>query len=47
MDFISVTFPQIFLIQGNEVEVGQGIARAIESGNVQREDLWVTIRPLK
>jgi len=27
---------------GNEAEVGQGIARAIESGNVKREDLWVT-----
>jgi D-xylose reductase len=27
---------------GNEVEVGQGIARAIETGLCQREDLWVT-----
>ena len=37
-----LAFPKNFLIQGNEVEVGQGIARAIESGNVKREDLWVT-----
>ena len=27
---------------GNEVEVGQGIARAIAEGLVTREDLWVT-----
>lgn len=27
---------------GNEIEVGQGIAKAIESGLCQREDLWVT-----
>jgi D-xylose reductase len=27
---------------GNEVEVGQGIRRAIEEGVVMREDLWVT-----
>lgn len=27
---------------GNEVEVGQGIARAIADGLVKREDLWVT-----
>jgi D-xylose reductase len=26
---------------GNEVEVGIGIKRAIETGVVQREDLWV------
>ena len=27
---------------GNESEVGEGIARAIQSGNVTREELWVT-----
>ena len=27
---------------GNEVEVGQGIARAIDEGLVTREDLWIT-----
>lgn len=27
---------------GNEVEVGQGIAKAIEDGLCEREDLWVT-----
>ena len=27
---------------GNEVEVGQGIARAIDEGIVTREDLWIT-----
>jgi diketogulonate reductase-like aldo/keto reductase len=27
---------------GNEVEVGQGIARAIDEGLVGREDLWIT-----
>jgi D-xylose reductase len=27
---------------GNEVEVGQGIARAIAEGLVRREDLWIT-----
>lgn len=27
---------------GNEVEVGQGIARAISEGVVKREDLWIT-----
>ncbi len=27
---------------GNEVEVGQGIARAIKDGLVKREDLWIT-----
>ncbi len=27
---------------GNEIEVGQGIARAIEEGLCTREDLWVT-----
>ncbi|MFT6286007.1 MAG: D-xylose reductase [Alcanivorax sp.] len=27
---------------GNEVEVGQGIARAIDAGLCQRDDLWVT-----
>lgn len=27
---------------GNEVEVGQGIARAIDEGIVTRQDLWVT-----
>ena len=28
---------------GNEVEVGQGIARAISEGICTREDLWVEI----
>ncbi|RYH06643.1 aldo/keto reductase [archaeon] len=27
---------------GNEVQVGRGIAKAIESGVVKREDLWIT-----
>ena len=27
---------------GNEVEVGQGIARAIDEGIVTREELWIT-----
>jgi diketogulonate reductase-like aldo/keto reductase len=27
---------------GNEVEVGQGVARAIDDGLVTREDLWIT-----
>jgi len=27
---------------GNEVEVGQGIKRAIDEGIVTRKDLWVT-----
>lgn len=27
---------------GNEVETGQGIAAAIKSGDVKREDLWIT-----
>ena len=29
-------------IYGNEKEVGEGIARAIKDGVVQRSDLWVT-----
>lgn len=27
---------------GNEIEVGKGIARAIEEGLVERDDLWIT-----
>ena len=27
---------------GNEQEVGQGIRRALSSGKVQRDDLWIT-----
>ncbi len=32
----------IFVVLGNEVEVGKGINQAIAEGVVQREDLWIT-----